>query len=667
MATTELEGAVQDKAAAQGHSSWFRPDVEGLRGLAILSVVAYHCGVPGVPGGFVGVDVFFALSGYLITMLLVREAERSGRINLVEFYARRVRRLLPAGTLALVATVIVGMFVLTPDELTFTARAGRAASLNLSNVFFGINAADYFGPKVKFNPILHTWSLAVEEQFYVAWPAMILLFFSWFRTRIALRTALLALTVISFASSIWFTQAGGTFAFYQLPARAWEFGCGGLAALALMPTRLRQRGPIIGMVGALLLLVSFVAIEDTVAFPGWIAALPVGGTCLVLMSCAIHPEGWLARTLAIGPSQWLGRLSYSWYLWHWPVLVFFAALIPTAGWQQKMLAALVALAIAWLSYRVVEQPLRSSRALASRPRLSLAMGLGLAGTALLASQSALYFARVLQDSPSLRVIEVATADIASLDRSACVVLGESFTLKACEFGPMDSPMHVVLFGDSHAIQWFDAINDVARRNAWRVTTLLKSGCPALGPARTDGGTACEQWRRSALQRIAVEKPTVVVLGSATNLQSVVSATYLEAVREGTRSTLAHLAAANVPGLIIRDTPRFDFDVPACLGRSRRLPWRSSSLCNVSRSAAIDERVHRAERDGATGLRRVAFVDMTARLCPGAVCRTEWNGYPMYRDDNHLAARYASTLGSDLEGGLRSLLETGTKERAEGLP
>src|SRR5258706_5135274 len=210
-------------------SSAFRPDIEGLRGIAVLMVVAFHIGILGFSGGFVGVDVFFVLSGYLITGLLVTEIQKTSKLSLLNFYARRARRLLPASALMLLATLLIGATIMAPEELTFAARAARATAVYMSNIFFARNAANYFGPDVKSNPLLHTWSLAVEAQFYLFWPLLIMLGMQVWRSKKALLAVLSGLTVISLGLSVWFTAKGGTFAFYELPARAWEFGIGGLA------------------------------------------------------------------------------------------------------------------------------------------------------------------------------------------------------------------------------------------------------------------------------------------------------------------------------------------------------------------------------------------------------------------------------------------------------
>jgi peptidoglycan/LPS O-acetylase OafA/YrhL len=228
----------------------FRPDIEGLRAVAVALVVACHCSIAGVAGGFVGVDVFFVLSGYLITTLLAAELNGHGRFDMARFYARRARRLLPASALTLVVTLAAASLVLAPQELVFAARAARAAALYASNVYFDYEAADYFAPSVELNPLLHTWSLGVEEQFYLFWPALVLYGLGPGGSRARLFATLGTVTLVSFGLCLWTTVRQPTFAFYELPARAWEFGVGGLLALAPLAALKLRPVPQVPGVGA---------------------------------------------------------------------------------------------------------------------------------------------------------------------------------------------------------------------------------------------------------------------------------------------------------------------------------------------------------------------------------------------------------------------------------
>ena len=271
---------------SDSRSSAFRADIEGLRGVAILLVVLFHCDVSAFSGGFVGVDIFFVLSGFLITGILVREVQTTAQLNLLEFYARRARRLLPAFAITVITTLLVGVLILTPDELDLTARAARAAALHLGNMFFDMNSGDYFSPSVQSNPLLHTWSLAVEEQFYLFWPLLILIGSRWRQSTHALVPLLLGLTLISLGVGI--ALGGNTFAFYELPARAWEFGIGGLTWF-LSQKKLQgvsQWGLTIGWCGFLAILstTSLLSVTSAASFPGWIALIPTLGTAAILIA-----------------------------------------------------------------------------------------------------------------------------------------------------------------------------------------------------------------------------------------------------------------------------------------------------------------------------------------------------------------------------------------------
>jgi peptidoglycan/LPS O-acetylase OafA/YrhL len=387
----------------------FRGDIEGLRGLAVLLVVLFHCDVPGLAGGFVGVDVFFVLSGFLITGLLVAEIEKTSKLDLLQFYARRVRRLLPAFALTLTTTLLIGAMILTPHELDLAGHASRAAALNISNLFFDMNAGDYFAPDVKTNPLLHTWSLAVEEQFYLFWPLMVLMSLRWGRSMKALGIVLSAVTIISLAIGVWFTATRSTFAFYELPARAWEFSLGGLAVL--LPYAARKISPLwwlgLGWFGVLSILGSAHFIEGNDGFPGWIALIPVIGTAACVIAGTAHPHGGIGVVLHSAPLQMLGKLSYSWYLWHWPFLVFSAALLPNISFRGKAAAAGAALAVAAVSYHFIENPIRFHPTLLKRPTFSIGLAAAISfctfGVALLA----MWFAGQLTKEPKMMPITAA--------------------------------------------------------------------------------------------------------------------------------------------------------------------------------------------------------------------------------------------------------------------
>jgi|KBSSwiStaDraftv2_1062776.scaffolds.fasta_scaffold09640_5 peptidoglycan/LPS O-acetylase OafA/YrhL len=638
-------------------TSAFRSDIEGLRGIAVLIVVAFHCGISGFSGGFVGVDVFFVLSGYLITGLLVAEILKTSRLSLLQFYARRIRRLLPACTLTLVVTLLIGVLILAPSELTFAGHAARAAALYLSNVFFAINAADYFAPDVKSNPMLHTWSLGVEEQFYLFWPLLIMLGLQWLRSRKALLVGLFVLTVVSLAASVWFTANQGTFAFYQLPARAWEFGIGGLAALFPRGTLKLPSGGwlVLGWLGLLAILGSGYFIRGETNFPGWIALMPVLGTAATLIAGAEQPNRGAGVVLGFPPLQMLGTLSYSWYLWHWPFLVFSLALFPNISIVGKIAAAAAALAVAGVSHHFVENPIRFHPYLMKRPAFSIYLAAALTLCSFGAAALSTRFADQLANTPEMKTVTAAVDDIANMPRQQCVSLGETADVKTCIFGDKSSPTNIVLFGDSHAIQWFNPLRRMAEAHGWQLTTMVKSGCPSIdirspGPSARFTST-CDSWRAEAIRQIVALYPSVVFLGNSNR-----SSVSFEDWRNGTRRTLEALTAAGLQVAFMRDTPRFAFDVPTCLARSIRNSWYPRSSCEMNLSAALRPAFFEAEKAGADALQNVHFIDLTDQFCQKDVCWSAKEGEVMYRDDSHLTGKFADLLMPVLEAKLLPILQ-----------
>lgn len=646
-------------------SSAFRPDIEGLRGIAILIVVLFHCGIPGFSGGFVGVDVFFVLSGYLITGLLVAEIQKTSDLSLLQFYARRARRLLPASALTLVVTLLIGAIVLAPQELTGAGRAGRATALYVSNIFFAISAADYFGPNVKSNPVLHTWSLAVEEQFYLFWPLLILLGLRLLRSMKALVTVLTGLTIASLVTSIWFTANGGTFAFYQLPARAWEFGIGGLAVLLPRGTLKWPLGwwGAFGWLGILTVLGSACFIAGDVNFPGWIALVPVVGTAAALVSGAEYPHRGVGVVLHSAPMQVLGRLSYSWYLWHWPFLVFSAALFPSISVTGKAAAAVASLAVAGISQHFVEDPIRFHPHLLKRPALSLGLAVAVTLCSLGVAFLSIGYAARLANEPKMAGITAASDDVGRLPRD-CVSLGQSPEIKTCLFGDTSSGINIVLAGDSHAIQWFNPLQRIADSHGWKLTTMVKSGCPSIDitpPVSSAGAVeSCARWRAEVYRRIVSLRPSIVFIGNATNHYHLAhdskDRTSLDELRDGTRRMLETLTAAGLRVVIMRDSPHFAYDIPTCLARSARHSWYPGGSCQADKSTVLSAQVFEHEKAGASGFPNVRFLDMADQLCQNDICRAEQKGAVLYRDNDHLTGTFAESLAPILETELLTMLK-----------
>ncbi len=718
-------------------SDRFRPDLEGLRAVAVVLVLLFHAGVPGFGGGYVGVDVFFVLSGFLITGLLVRELQRTGTVSLVNFYARRARRLLPAAALALAVTVIASAWLLPPLLVPGVATDGIAAALYSANMRYALQATDYLQAELAPSPLLHFWSLGVEEQFYLFWPAL-LLFAAGRRSNAVRRVAVVVVLVGagSFALSMWLTQVAQPWAFFSLPARAWELALGaGLALVATRSLALPRVGAVVASsVGLAMIVAAGVVFDTGTPFPGSAALLPTVGAALVIGAGLRDSTVGPSRILGSGPFRWMGRISYSLYLWHWPILVLPAVAMETAlPLPTRIALALVAILVAAASQRWVEEPIRHGRFVGLRPRRNLALagaltlvvatvslgigawsflgqGPGLAVPALAAgpgtdnilnlpvgivpggspgvtggSTSSGAGSTELGGSPGPGTAAAATppvtiggplpanlrptllqarADLPRTYGDGCHLDFSGIEPGTCVYGlPGGSPT-VVLFGDSHAAQWFPTLERLAIARGWRLVSLTKSACSAAdttvwNSALNRAYTECDAWRERALARIATEHPDLVVMADSRGYTlalpggPVASQDREQIWDAAVARTLARLGPLTRAIALIGDTPKSSVDPPVCLSKHRD----DSLACATPAADAIAPVRLAAERAAAAAERAAAaaagavFVDPTPWVCPSDPCPVVIGRYLVYRDQQHLTATFAAALAGALVAAL----------------
>ena len=647
----------------------FRADVEGLRAVAIAIVVLAHADVGVGAGGYVGVDVFFVISGFLITQLLVGELDRSGRVSVGRFYARRVKRLMPQVLTVIGAVVVAASLLLSPVRAQAVAADVEAAGAYAMNWHLSAEAVDYFASGAGDRPLDHLWSLAVEEQFYVIWPCL-LLALAWVSRR-ALPAALAAVAAASFAYAVIDVRATPEAAYYSAFARAWELSLGAL--LAVLPALRMPRGAAWLGLGAIAAATATFGADTP--FPGPAALVPTLGAAAVIAGGGIAPP----RALTLRPVRWVGRVSYAWYVWHWPVLVFAdAALGPLSAWG-RAIAALVSLAPAWVTYRWIEEPLRRSAVHVRRPRLTLAagvagpalaVGLGIGLSASLSSPPALAAADAVgapallhERAPqaSARRLRPRPLD-ADADRGrsfydGCLVDKPATQSPPCAYGDRSSRTTVVLLGDSHAMQWFPALAPIARRR-WRLVQLTKSGCPPQAvhvalPRSLRGYPVCDTWREYALRRIErVEHPAMVVVSASVNYTVIDGGRPLgrdastRALVAGYARTLARLRAAAGRVVVLTDPPRPPFDIPSCVSAAMRALRR----CAFARGPAVQRA--RATREAVDRLPGVRVVDAANRFCLARLCPAVIGNVIVYRNTGHITASYMRTLSPWLARRLR---------------
>ncbi|MEO3839743.1 acyltransferase family protein [Streptomyces sp. B22F1] len=678
------------QAGRSGHG--FRPEVEGLRAVALGVVLLYHADVSWLPGGYVGVDVFFVISGFLITGLLVREVDATGRVSLARFYARRARRLLPAALVVLAAVVGLAWVVLSPVERAGVYEEVVAAALYVINWRQASEAVAYSELGAEASPLQHFWSLAVEEQFYLVWPLLIAAFAWTCRRgrrsgrdgtgrdpRAGLAVALGLLAAASFWYAVRLTATQGDAAYFTTTTRAWELAAGGL--LALVPAvwwrraggRAWSRGLSVG--GILAIAAAAYLLTDDSPFPGPWAALPVAGAVAVIAAGEISHAtscrtvvGWL---LASPPMRYVGRISYSWYLWHWPLIAFATA------WQGRLSSTLllVVVALSWvpaaLTHRLVETPFRRSRRLsATGPALALGGGCTAVGVALgtvgqaaiptvtLASWSQARGATVLAESTApqhsvsaLRPLPSrAEEDKGRAHADGCLVDQDDPNLNtSCAYGDTSADTTAVLFGDSHALQYFPALDTVARERGWRLEVVTKSGC---SPAEVTqyheqfnrAYTECDEWWADALDHIEELEPSLVVTGNKAVEPIVRDGERLgaeagaEAMTEGYVATLERLTGTGAEVSIIADNPYPPTDMPSCV--SEHLD--DLTACAFPRREGLDyEPVNSLAAREVSG---VSLLDPTEMFCPAeGTCPAVIGNVLVYRDGTHLTATYTRTM------------------------
>ena len=640
----------------------FRPDLEGLRGIAILLVVLFHAGVAAAAGGFVGVDVFFVLSGFFITGMLAGEASETGSVDLSAFWANRSLRLLPALLVVLLFTLAAVMWLYAPIDRAEIARNARAVALYSGNLEFARNATDYF--RAQENPLLHTWSLGVEEQFYLVWPLLVLGVAAFTARAVrhdededATRRALLLMIcvagLLSFGISIWLTTTAQPWAFFGMPTRIWEFAAGGILALAISRQVNFWSGAATAMqvAGLGMIAVGVFRYDMTTPYPGIAATVPALGAIALIVGGSRAPDSFVSRALSVTPLRALGRLSYAWYLWHWPLIGIAAVLHPQIGVTGKLMWSGAALVLAWLTHRFIEEPARNGGRLAAIPTrwvapLALGASAAAAGVAHFAMRAA---ERQVAVQPQ-KVFARARAD--RMEPSCWATTVEEWR-GPCVFGSKGASVTLALLGDSHAEHWLAGLDRAGKEHGWRIESHIKGGCPvAAVPQRFSGRLRrlygeCIRFREAMIQRIIASKPRAVILSNWDHYIPAEGPGHVWQVAkdewmQGLRDTYSRFAAAGVPVIVIRGTPRTFVDVPVCLSRrAAKLPL--ARPCDYDRGRAFVPQAIDAQDRAAQGL-NVSFVDMNDQICATPVCSPVRNGIVVFTDDNHLTASFTRSVG-----------------------
>lgn len=519
-----------------------RFDIEGLRAIAVIAVLLFHFGVPGTNGGYVGVDVFFVISGFLITALLLREKEATGTISLRDFYARRIRRLLPVSFIVIAVTAIAGIIWLSPARLDNFAQEIVAAALFFPNMLFALRGGNYLQSQLPPSALQHFWSLAVEEQFYAIWPVLIVIATRG-RTLVRQKVFLLtsAIVVGSFVMSVAFTSSQPSWSYFALHTRAWELGVGALLAVLwpFVTARTFLTQPWIGWSGISLIGISVFTFNAATVFPGYHALMPVIGTAMIILSGRAHLPASIAgksvhKILSVKPLQYIGARSYGLYIWHWPPLIILeAARGGSLSVMDRVWILIGVLVATQITHQIVENPVRRSVFLAQRTQLTINIGAVLILGGVIAGAAAAYIQPnqttgiiisaptlapsttqllistsssvevpsgpqpilMQRDGAPLPVVEGLSISVApdNLDPPTsraenntnitydndCHQFFKETIKQDCIFGDPTGEVTIALYGDSHAAQWFSPLNEIAIANKWRLIALTQGGCTPI--------------------------------------------------------------------------------------------------------------------------------------------------------------------------------------------
>ena len=654
-----------------------RPDIQFLRMVAVLMVTLFHFWPTRLPGGFAGVDVFFVISGYLISSSLIKSVQSEGGLKLAKFWSGRVRRLLPAAIVVSTLAFIALFVLVNPAQRISSIQHFIPSFLYYENIQLQFDSVDYFADP---NPSIyqHYWSLSVEEQFYLIWPIVLLLTWRAFKSVVNLRAVIVVATLASFSYGLYLTFTNPAAAYFNSFSRAWEFGVGAILATVLSKKEL-PFAKTISLAGLALIGTSMLLIDQTSHFPGYLALVPALGTVLVIASNA---NGWLKSVYSWGPFQFLGDISYSLYLWHWPVVVILTYwLAKHPGNLQLLIALVLAVLLSWLTKRFIEDPIRFNQKLATGGSSLTFKWLGASLVTIIAvaalggsyntgvieqrqralqkqltdnagyclgAESIQNLGRSCQPVPSkLRIptdYQLVSQIFPEIQDLKCRADTFEKVVRVCDFGNKNSDVEVALVGDSHAAPWFSAIRSVVLKNNWHLVTYYKSAC-ALAPGhRTDTApgkaASCEWWNRQVMSKLEASKTDIVIVGYGEltlNLHQQPDQTRLQTQTASLSQMLGNLEAAGKTVIAMRDTPVPGAKLAECLTERHSNP----SVCDMKKSEVLKpiDAMELATHQHPD----VILADFTNYFCAADVCPALIGGIYPYRDDDHVLSIYADTL------------------------
>ncbi|MBV6492771.1 MAG: hypothetical protein LDLANPLL_00772 [Turneriella sp.] len=684
----------------------YRNDLQGLRALAVIAVLFFHIWPDSFRGGFIGVDVFFVISGFLITTLLIVEIEKTGRLDLGNFWARRMRRLLPAATLVIIVSLFLAFKYMPETDWLNTTKQAFASSLYFQNWMLVLQSVDYMAREASATLVQHYWSLSIEEQFYIAWPLIIFLAVAIGRgTLRSIRSvALIFSTVIlvaSFSISA-FVYLGAPHGYFTSTTRAWELSLG--ATLAILWPRI-QLDPIfrviLSWVGLTLVVASVFVIKQDQNFPGYIALLPTFGTVFLILGN--QASGAAGTLLGYQPMRFVGDISYAVYLWHWPLVVVSKQIPEIAKLSSGLQAAFIiatTFILSILTKYFVEDPFRTgvlTFGLRTKNRKIFVRSSIITALCLILLSSSLSTYKWIEedkrwtelknrekeiihppdDYPGARAMDavnpapvpegkkvIPNPTIAEYNMDGkhahCMGLTGSYAIRPCEFGNRNGERFIVLAGDSHAMQYGTALEKVATLHNWRLLVLTKPACPfGEFPVYYEGWerAECTFWKKEVLKLITAQKPDLLIIGTArAGLFGQIASP--EKQIAGYKSYWQKFLDAGIRVAVIRDNPlmrggKYSYMTPAGCVLSRS---KSVSDCKNPRKKALESlkdylvTVQEAMKD------TVSLIDLSNYFCDAEFCYSVIGNILVYRDYHHITDVYGKTLAPYLDKIVQNLLK-----------
>ncbi len=649
-----------------------RPEILVLRGVAVLAVLVYHLAPTRLPGGFAALDVFFVISGYLVTGILVGMRERHGRISFPDYLARRARRILPSALAVLIACLI-GMFALASIvDWGRIATEILASSLFVQNWVLIASDAAYAGPDTA-SPVQHYWTLAVEAQFYLFWAALLIVLLgrgAVVRRRVATVGIAVVFAASLITSIVWCAVAPES-GYLSTATRIWELAAGGLVAMLVRRIPPGRIGAPLAITGWLMIAASFVFLDFSLAWPGWFALLPVVGAALVIAAGVPVASVRLRRLTDNAVTRTLADSSYAIYLWHWPLMVYTQTTTGNPLTTPEKVAIFVAsLLLGWITTVAIERPIRFGPLARSRALATLTVGaLAIAAVALPAGavravmlRTGELYASISVDTSSTLCVgaEALTPgsdcvdgpyeglrpdplgdweQISVLHGMGCATDNVIPTVKSCVFGDPDGAVRVALVGDSHAMKVWPALKALAEAEGWRLETFLKAQCEFTSPTM-DGADHCRQWRSDVAARLATDGPwDLVVTAGASHV------TDRPGAADAFRAAWEPLIAAGAHLVHVRDVPYLADDVRTCVIAN----LDDLAPCDRPRATAVLPDIMATTALTVPG---AAVVDLTDEQCDATTCFAAVGGILTHRDGNHLTDEFALTLAPSMGAQLR---------------